>query len=194
MMPAISGSIMIRPQYSQTMIFLPSLMSICFWGGILLKQPPQAPLCTGTIPSPLRAFLRIRLYAASRRGSMEASVFFAFSRIFSSCALVSETISASSFFFCSRSAGFFFQQLNGSLNLFFEGSDILCKFTDMFLGEFNFQGFKFNLLRKVIILLAVTHIVELRVIFLKFFPCWYLSSFSAACYSPPAASFPAESY
>ncbi len=41
--PANSGSIMMRPQYSQTMIFLPILISICFWGGILLKHPPQAP-------------------------------------------------------------------------------------------------------------------------------------------------------
>ena len=40
--PASSGSIMIRPQYSQTITFLRNLISICFWGGILLKQPPQA--------------------------------------------------------------------------------------------------------------------------------------------------------
>ncbi len=62
----------------------------------------------GTIPSPLRAFLRIRLNAASRRGSMVVSVFLAFSRIFSSCAFVSETISSSSFFLCSRSLVFSF--------------------------------------------------------------------------------------
>lgn len=29
-MPAISGSIMILPQYSQTITFLPNLISICF--------------------------------------------------------------------------------------------------------------------------------------------------------------------
>ena len=40
--PASSGSIMMRPQYSQTMIFLRIRMSSCRWGGILLKQPPQA--------------------------------------------------------------------------------------------------------------------------------------------------------
>src|SRR5690606_39166416 len=78
--PASSGSIMIRPQYSHTMIFLPSLISICFCGGILLKQPPQAPRWMGTMPSPLRAFLRIRLKAANSRGSMVVSVFLAFSR------------------------------------------------------------------------------------------------------------------
>lgn len=44
--PASSGSIMMRPQYSQTMIFLRIRISNCFWGGILLKQPPHASRCT----------------------------------------------------------------------------------------------------------------------------------------------------
>ena len=32
----------IRPQYSQMMIFLPWRMSAWRWGGMRLKQPPQA--------------------------------------------------------------------------------------------------------------------------------------------------------
>lgn len=40
--PASSGSIMMRPQYSHTIIFLCILISSCFWGGMRLKQPPQA--------------------------------------------------------------------------------------------------------------------------------------------------------
>ena len=40
--PANSGSIMMRPQYSHTIIFLRIRISSCFWGGILLKQPPHA--------------------------------------------------------------------------------------------------------------------------------------------------------
>ena len=44
--PANSGSMRIRPQYSQGIIFLCILMSYWRWGGILLKQPPHASRCT----------------------------------------------------------------------------------------------------------------------------------------------------
>lgn len=40
--PAISGSMRIRPQYSQTRIFFLILISSWRWGGMRLKQPPQA--------------------------------------------------------------------------------------------------------------------------------------------------------
>lgn len=101
--PANSGSIMIRPQYSQTMIFLRERISNCLWGGILLKQPPQASRCTYTIPNPLREFLRIRLKDWSKRGSILVSSSLALSLSFSSSCLVSEMISSSSFFLTSRS-------------------------------------------------------------------------------------------
>ena len=101
--PANSGSIIIRPQYSQTITFLRERISSCLWGGILLKQPPQASRCTYTIPNPLREFLRIRLKDCNRRGSILVSKSLALSLNFSSSCLVSEIISSSSLFFCSRS-------------------------------------------------------------------------------------------
>ena len=87
--PANSGSIMIRPQYSQTITFLRERISSCLWGGILLKQPPHASRCTYTIPKPLREFLRIRLNDCNRRGSIFVSRSFALSLSFSSSCFVS---------------------------------------------------------------------------------------------------------
>ena len=94
--PASSGSMRIRPQYSQTITFLCILMSSCLCGGILLKQPPQASRCTYTMPSPLRAFLRIRLKEARRRGSILVSSSFTFIFRRSSSARVSSMMSSSS--------------------------------------------------------------------------------------------------
>ena len=59
--------------------------------------------CTYTIPNPLREFLRIRLKDCNRRGSILVSKSLALSLNFSSSCLVSEIISSSSLFFCSRS-------------------------------------------------------------------------------------------
>ncbi len=59
---AVSGSATrMRPQYSQTMIFLPSRISAWRWGGMWLKQPPQASRLTVTTAKPLRTLLRMRL-------------------------------------------------------------------------------------------------------------------------------------
>src|SRR4051794_23707582 len=49
-----SLSTRIRPQFSQMMIFLRCLISLCFCGGMALKQPPQASRSTGTTARPLR--------------------------------------------------------------------------------------------------------------------------------------------
>ena len=57
---ASASSTRIRPQYSQTMIFLLWRISICRWGGMRLKQPPQASRLTVTTASPLRTLRRIR--------------------------------------------------------------------------------------------------------------------------------------
>jgi hypothetical protein len=46
----------IRPQCSQTNIFFLVTMSNCLCGGILLKQPPQAPLTTSTTARPFLEF------------------------------------------------------------------------------------------------------------------------------------------
>ena len=113
---------MIRPQYSQTMIFLRERISSCLWGGILLKQPPQASRCTYTIPNPLREFLRIRLKDWSKRGSILVSSSLALSLSFSSSCLVSEMISSSSFFLTSRS---FCLSSNASV-LFAASADFSC--------------------------------------------------------------------
>ena len=100
--PANSGSIMMRPQYSQTITFLCIFISICFCGGMRLKQPPQALRWIYTMPRPLRAFLRIRLNAANVRVSIRGSRDLAFSRSDSSSCRVSDTISSSSDFFSWR--------------------------------------------------------------------------------------------
>ena len=69
----------------------------------MLKQPPHASRCTYTTPNPLREFLRIRLNDCNKRGSILVSRSLALSLSFSSSCLVSEIISSSSLFFCSRS-------------------------------------------------------------------------------------------
>ena len=92
--PASSGSIMIRPQFSQTIIFFLIRISIWRCGGILLKQPEHASRSTYTIPRPLRELLRIRLNEARRRDSIFNSRSCACSRSFSSSAFVSATISS----------------------------------------------------------------------------------------------------
>jgi len=51
---ARSLSTSIRPQFSQIIIFLRCLISLCFCGGMALKQPPQASRSTGTTARPLR--------------------------------------------------------------------------------------------------------------------------------------------
>lgn len=51
---ARSVSTKMRPQFSQTITFLRCLISLCFWGGMKLKQPPQASRSTGTTAKPLR--------------------------------------------------------------------------------------------------------------------------------------------
>ena len=50
----------IRPQYSQTISFLPWRISTWRCGGIRLKQPPQASRFTVTTARPLRTLRRIR--------------------------------------------------------------------------------------------------------------------------------------
>ena len=47
-----SLSTKILPQFSHTITFLCNLISLCFCGGIALKQPPQASLSTGTTDKP----------------------------------------------------------------------------------------------------------------------------------------------
>ena len=102
----ISWSTMIRPQFSQTMIFLRWRISSWRCGGTLLKQPLQAFLSIGTTAKPLRAFLRIRLNAVSRRLSIPSSRFFADTRRSSSSFLVSTIIWSSSVFLSLRSSFF----------------------------------------------------------------------------------------
>jgi hypothetical protein len=53
-LPFNSSSTIIRPQFSQIITFLRCLISLCFCGGMALKQPPQASLSTGTTANPLR--------------------------------------------------------------------------------------------------------------------------------------------
>jgi len=100
----ISLSTNIRPQYSQTIIFFFFWISNCLWGGILLKQPPQASLSTETTASPLRALPLILLYAVRSLGSIIFCISEDLLNKVSSSFLVSETISSSSFFLLSRSS------------------------------------------------------------------------------------------
>ena len=95
----IFGSTIIRPQCSQTKIFLFILISNCFCGGILLKQPPQESRSTGTTARPLRVFERTLLYAFTKRSSIASPAYSdAFTNSFSSFS-VSVIISSNSDFF-----------------------------------------------------------------------------------------------
>ena len=58
--PSSGSATRIRPQYSQTISFLPWRISTWRCGGIRLKQPPQASRFTVTTASPLRTLLRMR--------------------------------------------------------------------------------------------------------------------------------------
>src|SRR5699024_8466804 len=55
-----SSETRMRPQYSQTMIFLFCLISNCRCGGMRLKHPPHASRFTVTTASPLRTLERMR--------------------------------------------------------------------------------------------------------------------------------------
>ena len=150
--PASSGSMRIRPQYSHTITFLRIRTSNWRCGGILAKQPPHASRCTYTIPSPLRLFLRIRLKAVSKRGSIEISRFLAFSRSFSSSAFVSATISSSSFFFTSRS-----WLLSSRVALLRSISSSL----NALVAKFYFQCLELDFFVQEVVLTVVAHIVKL---------------------------------
>ena len=93
---AISLSTKIRPQNSQTIIFLWMRMSNWRWGEILLKQPPQASLSILTTANPFLILVRIRVKAVNNRGSIFSSKCFAFSNNNTSSFFVSAMMSFNS--------------------------------------------------------------------------------------------------
>ena len=59
LIPANSGSMRIRPQYSHTITFLWKATSRRRWGGIFAKQPPQESRSRATMASPLRKMVNL---------------------------------------------------------------------------------------------------------------------------------------
>ena len=156
--PAISGSIMIRPQYSHTMIFLQFDIHLLLWWNLIeatAQAPPagwvRCPVRCGILAYTLEGSQQSRLNGGFCLLGLLADLLFG--------AFVSETMSSSSFFLCSK-----------SLDLSFSSSlaVAICSpishqrpCSRMCFSEVQFPVFKFYLLREVVIFLAVTHIVEL---------------------------------
>jgi len=67
---ANTGSISILPLCSSVIIFLREAISTCICGGIVKKEPPEAPLSIGTTAKPFFTLFLMRLYAFTNLSSI----------------------------------------------------------------------------------------------------------------------------